>query len=89
MTPSLLLRELLDWRVYPDVLVLAVMAFLRYRTLRAMGTWKIALGQGMEVGGGGGAGRVLAKNRRETGPHSGSPWVSGNRPPRAEQRGTD
>ncbi len=44
MTPSLLLRELLEWRVYPDVLVLAVMAFLRYRTLRAMGTWKIALG---------------------------------------------
>ncbi|HSH71323.1 MAG TPA: diadenylate cyclase [Deferrisomatales bacterium] len=44
MTPSLLLRELLDWRVYPDVIVLAIMAFLLYRTLRAMGTWKIALG---------------------------------------------
>ena len=45
MSPSLTtLRQLLDWRAYPDILLLAVAVYVLYRTLRTMGTWKIALG---------------------------------------------
>ena len=38
-----LLRELLDWRVLLDIIVFAAFFYTIYLTLRASGTWKIAL----------------------------------------------
>ena len=39
-----LLRELSDWRVLLDIIVFAAFFYTIYRTLRASGTWKIAMG---------------------------------------------
>ena len=39
-----LLRQLQDWRVLLDILVYSALFYTVYRTLRASGTWKIAIG---------------------------------------------
>jgi len=39
-----LLHELSDWRVLLDIIVFAAFFYTIYRTLRASGTWKIAMG---------------------------------------------
>ncbi|MGB3647308.1 MAG: hypothetical protein WA992_02090, partial [Desulfobulbales bacterium] len=45
MSDSLqLLSELSDWRVLLDITVFAAFFYTVYRTLRASGTWKIAVG---------------------------------------------
>lgn len=38
------IKELLDWRVSLDILLIAMGIFFLYHTLRATGTWKIVLG---------------------------------------------
>lgn len=39
-----LLRELTDWRVLLDIIIFAAFFFTIYKTLRASGTWQIAIG---------------------------------------------